>query len=211
MMMVEPWEPSTAVWYGQPPDLGICQLCHELIIFMTSSLILKTSTKALHHSEACPDTSSCLLWHPLNPSCHWLHCLPVCWLTYRSHDPMASLASYLLRKSHTYIRPWPPAGPLGDHMMCHSLYPKEWLKGVVATKWSRYCPLHLFKFPSFYDPLLWLFHCPFHFVLILRACAHALTFLIHLSVPYSLFHKCACQSCINIGPCPLVCSPVSLS
>ena len=117
-MMVEPWEPSTAVWYGQPPDLGICQLCHELIIFMTSSLILNTSMKALDHSKACPNTSSHPLRHPPNPSCHQFHCLPIRQLTRRSHDPMASFASYLLRKSCAYIRPWPLASPHGGHVTC---------------------------------------------------------------------------------------------
>ena len=53
-----------------------------------------------------------------------------------------------------YMCPWPPAGPLRDHVMCHSRHPKEWLKGVVATTQSRYCPLHLFRFALFHDHLL---------------------------------------------------------
>ena len=35
--------------------------------------------------------------------------------------------------------------------------------------------------------------------------------LICSSAPCSLCPKCVCQSCINVGPCPLVCSPVSVS
>ena len=153
----------------------------------------------------------CPLRHPPSPNRHQLHCLLVCWLTHRSHDPTASLESYLWRKSRAYMHPWPSASPLRDHMMCHLRHPKEWLKGVVATTRSGYCPLHPFRFPLFHDHLLWPVYCPFHFVLLLQACAHALTFPICLSVLYSLFPKCACQSCINIGPCPLVCSPVLLS
>ena len=177
---------------------------------MTSSIIWRALTKSLVHSEhnpmLPPSTPT-----PSKPKPSLPHCLLVHQLTHCLHDPTASLASYLWRKSCAYMRPWPPAGPLRDHVTCHSWHPKEWLKGVVATTWSGYCPLHLFRFPLFHDHILWPVYCPFHFVLLLQACAHALTFPICLSVLYSLFPKCACQSCINIGPCPFVCSPVSLS
>ena len=66
---------------------------------------------------------------------------------------------------------------------------------MVATIRSRYCPLHLFRFPLFHNHLLGPVYCPFHFVLLLQVYAYALTFLIYLSVLYSLFPKCACQFC----------------
>ena len=55
----------------------------------------------------------------------------------------------------------PLATSLRDHMMCHSLHAKEWLKGVVVTTQHRYCPLHLLGFLYsmilFYDLFIVLF------------------------------------------------------
>ena len=85
---------------------------------------------------------------------------------------------------------------------CHHLpYPKEWLKGIVAGTWSKYCLIYPFEFLLVYDCVLWLFHCPFHFDLLLRAYAHTLMPPIHSLALCSLYSKCVCQSCINIGPC----------
>ena len=125
--------------------------------------------------------------------------------------PIAPCALFFSGKSHTYICPSIPVGPHKGHVMCHWRCPKEWLKGVVVTTLSGYCLFHLFSFPCFHDLLSQPIYCPCLFVPLLQACAHALTSPTHLSDPYSLFPKCTCQSCINNGPCPLVCSPVSLS
>ena len=111
--------------------------------------------------------------------------------------------------NHTKVTWQPHKGHL--IFICHSLYPKEWLKGIVAGTRCKYCLLYPFRFLLVHDYVLWLFHCPFHFVRLLQACAHAPMPPIHSLVPCSLYSKCVCQSCINIGPCPLVCSPVSLS
>ena len=132
-------------------------------------------------------------------------------LSTHSPGPMALFAPFLHGKSRAYIRPSTPVGPHGGHVTCHWRCPKEWMKGVVATTPSGYCPLHLFNFLCFYNLLPRLVYCPCLFVPLLQACVHAPTSPTCLSAPYSLFSKCACQSCINNGLCPLVCSPVSLS
>ena len=99
-------------------------LCHELIIFMTSSLIWRALTKSLGYSEhnmmLLPSTLTPFKPKPLSPCC-----LLVYRLTCHSHDPTASLASYLWRKSYAYMHPWPLASLLGDHVTCHLWHSKE--------------------------------------------------------------------------------------
>ena len=75
------------------------------------------------------------------------------------------LSCYSFGKYHAYMRPLPLVGPHIGHVTCHSWYPKEWMKGVMATTRSGYCPFHLFRFPLFYNSLSQLVYCPCHFVL----------------------------------------------
>ena len=101
--------------------------------------------KDLSHS-VLPGAPSChtqSLQPTLIPSCHRSCRL---WLALHLNGPMASFALFPLGKYRTYICPSPLVSPHVGHMTCHSWYPKEWLKGLVVTTWSGYCPLHLFRF-----------------------------------------------------------------
>ena len=118
-------------------------------------------------------------------NCHWPCRLG---LTLHWCIPMASFVLFSFGSSTHTFAPW--------HQLVHTMVMWHATHGVQRSGWKEWWQPHEVGIVPF------IFLCSLYSTIVFRN-----TFIVHVT----LFPKCACQSCINIAPCPLVHSLVSLS